>query len=203
MQTLKLGSRGADVMALQRKLNLQPDGVFGQLTLEAVKAFQQAHALSPDGIVGPKTLSALGGLPSSGSSRAIDKIIVHCTATPEGQEVSVSTIRKWHIARKFTDIGYHYVVYLDGSVHAGRPESVMGAHCTGHNSHSIGVCYVGGYAKDGKTIKDTRTPAQKSAMLNLLKALKTKYPKARIHSHKDFANKACPCFDATKEYAGV
>ncbi|MDE6256057.1 MAG: N-acetylmuramoyl-L-alanine amidase, partial [Muribaculaceae bacterium] len=72
--------------------------------------------------------------------RKIDKIILHCSATPEGREVTVNDIRSWHIQRGFRTIGYHYVVYLDGSVHAGRPVEEIGAHCLGQNKNSIGVC---------------------------------------------------------------
>ena len=136
-------------------------------------------------------------------ARRIDKIIVHCSATPEGKDYSVDTIRKWHLQRGFSDIGYHYIIYRDGSIHTGRDESVIGAHCKGHNSNSIGVCYIGGVAADGKTPKDTRTSEQKQSLLKLLKELKVKYPKASIHGHRDFANKACPSFDATKEYSSI
>ena len=136
-------------------------------------------------------------------ARRIDKIIVHCSATPEGKDYSVDTIRKWHLQRGFSDIGYHYIIYRDGSIHTGRDESVIGAHCKGHNSNSIGVCYIGGVAADGKTPKDTRTSEQKQSLLKLLKELKAKYPKASIHGHRDFANKACPSFDATKEYSSI
>ena len=136
-------------------------------------------------------------------ARKIDKIIVHCSATPEGKDYSVDTIRKWHLQRGFSDIGYHYIIYRDGSIHTGRDESVIGAHCKGHNSNSIGVCYIGGVAADGKTPKDTRTTEQKQSLLKLLKELKVKYPKASIHGHRDFANKACPSFDATKEYSSI
>jgi N-acetylmuramoyl-L-alanine amidase len=135
--------------------------------------------------------------------RNIKELIVHCAATPEGKDYTVADIKKWHLARGFNDIGYHYVIYRDGSIHKGRSEDVIGAHCTGHNSNSIGVCYIGGVATDGKTPKDTRTAAQKSALLSVLKQLKAKYPNAKIYSHKDFANKACPSFDATKEYANL
>ena len=135
--------------------------------------------------------------------RKIDKIIVHCSATPEGKDYSVDTIRKWHLQRGFSDIGYHYIIYRDGSIHIGRDEFVIGAHCKGHNSNSIGVCYIGGCASDGKTPKDTRTSEQRQSLLNLLKELKVKYPKASIHGHRDFANKACPSFDATKEYSSI
>ena len=136
-------------------------------------------------------------------ARRIDKIIVHCSATPEGKDYSVDTIRKWHLQRGFSDIGYHYIIYRDGSIHTGRDESVIGAHCKGHNSNSIGVCYIGGVAADGKTPKDTRTSEQRQSLLKLLKELKVKYPKASIHGHRDFANKACPSFDATKEYSSI
>lgn len=132
--------------------------------------------------------------------RRIDEIIIHCTETPAGRRVTVADIDQWHKDKGWVGIGYHYVVYLDGSVHMGREEEVVGAHCAGHNAHSIGVCYVGGLSKDGKTLMDTRTTAQKEAMLVLLRVLKRSYPNAEIHGHRDFSKKACPCFDATEEY---
>ena len=135
--------------------------------------------------------------------RKINEIIVHCAATPEGKNFKAADIDRWHRERKMKCIGYHYVVDLDGTVEPGRPESEIGAHCLGHNQYSIGVCYVGGLAADGKTPKDTRTAAQKEALLALLKKLKAKYPKASIHGHRDFAAKACPSFDATTEYKNI
>ena len=134
--------------------------------------------------------------------RNINLIIVHCSATPEGRNVSVADIDRWHRERGFDGIGYHYVVYIDGSVHEGRPLNKVGAHCKGHNVHSIGICYVGGVDLNGKP-KDTRTLAQKDALVNLLMRLKRRFPKAVIRGHRDFAAKACPSFDATKEYAGI
>lgn len=133
--------------------------------------------------------------------RNINKIIIHCSATPEGKDVKTETIRGWHIkGNGWNDIGYHYVIELDGSVHKGRDESKVGAHCQGYNFNSIGICYVGGVAKDGKTPKDTRTEKQKESLLALLKELKAKYPRATIHGHREFAAKACPSFDAKSEY---
>lgn len=197
---LKLGSIGNEVKALQEKLNLKADGIFGPLTEEAVRDFQRSNGLEVDGIVGANTLSKLN---LSVNKRNIKELIVHCSATPEGKDYSVDTIRQWHLQRGFSDIGYHYVVYRDGSIHIGRDESIIGAHCTGHNTNSIGVCYIGGCASDGKTPKDTRTAEQKQSLVKLLKELKTKYPQASIHGHRDFANKACPSFDATKEYSSI
>ena len=135
--------------------------------------------------------------------RRITEIIVHCSATPEGKDFTVADITRWHKARKFVTIGYHYVIYRNGEVHNGRPERQVGAHCTGHNSYSIGVCYIGGVAKDGKTPKDTRTSAQRLALERLLKHLKERFPNATIRGHRDFAAKACPSFDATEEYKNL
>ena len=133
--------------------------------------------------------------------RKINKLIVHCSATPEGRDVKTETIKDWHVnGNHCKDIGYHYVIELDGSIHKGRDENVIGAHCSGQNANSIGICYVGGVAKDGKTPKDTRTDAQKHSLLELLKELKAKYPNATIHGHREFAAKACPSFDAKYEY---
>lgn len=132
--------------------------------------------------------------------RKINKIIVHCAATPEGKAFSVKDIDRWHKERGFTKIGYHYIIYLDGSIHQGREEEEVGAHCVGHNKDSIGVCYIGGTTKDNKTAKDTRTDVQKRALIELLKQLKSKYPQAEIYGHRDFAKKECPSFDAKTEY---
>ena len=205
MQTLKKGSRGNDVKVLQKALHLYEDGIFGALTEEAVKQFQSANGLKPDGVVGDKTWSVI--LPKKDeltkSKRNIKEIIVYCTATPEGRPVTIKEITNWHKQRGFTTIGYHYIVMLDGVVCNGRDVNVAGAHCVNHNAISIGVCYVGGLTKDGKKEKDTRTPAQKYALLQLLKKLKALYPNAKIYGHRDFANKACPSFDATKEYKNL
>lgn len=135
--------------------------------------------------------------------RDIDKIIVHCSATPEGRHTTVEEIRQWHLQRGWKDIGYHYVIYLDGTIHRGRPESVVGAHCSGYNKNSIGVCYIGGVAKDGKTPKDTRTEGQKRALREILNRLKRDYPKATLHGHNEFANKACPSFNVKEEYKNL
>lgn len=135
--------------------------------------------------------------------RNITEIIVHCSATAGGRDFRAADIDRWHRAQGWDGIGYHYVVDLDGTIETGRDIEKAGAHCLGHNAHSIGVCYIGGCASDGKTPKDTRTGAQKDALLKLLRLLRTAYPKATIHGHRDFAAKACPSFDATAEYKGI
>ena len=131
--------------------------------------------------------------------RDIKEIIVHCSATPEGRNYTVEEIDRWHKNRGWSGIGYHYVIYLDGSIHKGRDIEKVGAHCTNHNKNSIGVCYIGGCDKDMNP-KDTRTQEQKDALIEVLTRLKKRYPDAKIYGHRDFANKACPSFDATTEY---
>ena len=136
--------------------------------------------------------------------RKINKIIIHCSATPEGKDYTVQQIRQWHTTPKpkgngWRDIGYHFVIYRDGSIHKGRPIEQIGAHTSGYNANSIGICYIGGCAADGKTPKDTRTEAQKAALIALCKELKASYPLATIHGHNEFANKACPSFIVKKD----
>jgi len=133
--------------------------------------------------------------------RKINKIIVHCSATREGQNVDVDTIRRWHvIERGWSDIGYHFVITLNGEVKEGRPLERSGAHCKGYNKSSIGICYVGG-CDNGMNPKDTRTEKQKEAIINLIKDLKVKYTKInKVTGHNVYASKACPCFDAVTEY---
>lgn len=131
--------------------------------------------------------------------RKITKIIIHCSATPEGRDYTIADIDRWHKQKGWKGIGYHYVVYRDGSVHSGRNIEEIGAHCTGQNANSIGICYIGGLSADGKTAKDTRTSEQKKALRDLVKKLQTKYPNVTIHGHNEFANKACPCFDVKTE----
>lgn len=125
--------------------------------------------------------------------RKITKIILHCSATPEGRDVTAAQIDQWHRQRGFKMIGYHYVVRLDGTVEPGRSETVVGAHCSGQNSHSIGVCYIGGCDKNMKP-KDTRTAAQRKALREIVADLRRRYPRATVHGHYEFAAKACPSF---------
>ena len=132
--------------------------------------------------------------------RSIDMIVVHCTATKEGKNFDIDDVRMWHKARGWKDVGYHYVIGLDGQCWGGRKEEVVGAHASGYNQHSIGVCYVGGLDENGKP-KDTRTQKQKQTMYFLLKELKAKYPKAVIVGHRDLdKGKSCPCFSVREEF---
>lgn len=135
--------------------------------------------------------------------RKINKIIVHCTATPAGRTVTVADVDKWHKERGWSGIGYHYLIGINGEVWKGRDESAVGAHVSGQNADSIGVAYAGGLTASGKLSTDTRTAAQKASLLKLIKELKAKYPNAKVFGHSDFSNKACPCFDAKSEYVNI
>ena len=139
--------------------------------------------------------------------RPVNTIVIHCSDTPEGRPVSVETIRRWHLDRGWRDIGYHYVIDLDGNVHEGRPIGQIGAHVRGHNTGTIGICYVGGVTNDGRLApKDTRTPAQVEALRSLVAELAETYPGIMtVKGHRDFPRvaKACPCFDAQPELQPV
>lgn len=228
MTTIKQGRRGEEVKVLQKLLNITADGIFGKNTDAAVRAYQKTHGLTPDGIVGPHTWESLG-FPAS--NRYIDEIIIHCSATREGVNYSVDKIDATHKARKFstyTDekgktryIGYHYVILLDGTIVKCRPETKIGCHASGHNTRSIGVCYIGGLDArdtDGKMIKDTRTPQQKASLIKVIKDIKKRYGTVkRVIGHRDTSPdlngngiiepyefiKGCPCFDAIEEYSNI
>ena len=136
--------------------------------------------------------------------RQINKIIIHCTATPEGREVSVNDLHKWHVVDNgWSDVGYHWFIDINGTLHECRPEHKSGAHAKGHNKNSVGVCYAGGMTKDMTEAKDTRTNDQKETLHCLLEDLKGRYPQAEIIGHRDVSSKACPSFDAKAEYSKI
>lgn len=235
MITIRNGCKGEAVKTLQTALNkygynLKVDGAFGAKTETAVLDYQKKYGLSVDGIVGAKTWSKLG-YPTSevAMPRFINEIILHCSATKEGVDFTSDSINAAHKARKFSTyvdpdtgekiyIGYHFYIHRDGTIEPCRPINVRGCHAVNHNSNSIGICYVGGLDKtdtNGTKIKDTRTPAQKKAILTLCEKLIADYPTIkRIIGHRDTSPdlnhngviepfefiKGCPCFDAIPEY---
>ena len=130
-------------------------------------------------------------------------IIIHCAATKVTSNVTVEQIISMHKQRGFSTIGYHYYITKDGIIHKGRQENQVGAHCLGYNAKSIGICYEGGL--DAASFPaDTRTLEQKASLLALLRELKRIFPRALIVGHHDLnPTKACPCFDAEREYRGL
>lgn len=210
----KRGSTGAVVKQIQEALHLLADGIYGAITEDAVKVFQRENGLTVDGIVGPATLAKLIPQRLKKSERKITEIIIHCTATPDGKDYTVDDIRRWHKQRGYSDVGYHYIVYRNGILAQGRDVNTIGAHASGHNAHSIGICYIGGMSADNTRPEDTRTLRQKGRLLSLLVDLRKLYPNARIIGHRDLSEdkngdgiiepsewmKACPSFDAKSEY---
>ena len=128
--------------------------------------------------------------------RKINMIVIHCTATRVNRDFPVEALESCHKARGFRTIGYHYYITKDGVIYPCRSESEIGSHAKHYNAHSIGICYEGGLDANGNPA-DTRTPAQKQAMVKLLQSLCTDYPEAEILGHRDlpWVKKSCPCFD--------
>lgn len=132
--------------------------------------------------------------------RKINEIIIHCTATEYYLPVTKTDLYRWHVVeRHFSDIGYHYLIHQDGSLTTCRPLYLAGAHCKGHNQHSIGICYVGGLFSG--TPYDTRSIRAKETLNKLIKDLCNSFPITKITGHNEYSNKSCPCFDAKKEYS--
>jgi N-acetylmuramoyl-L-alanine amidase len=133
--------------------------------------------------------------------RAINEAILHYSATPEGRDFDVEDIREWHVdGNGWSDVGYHYVIKLDGTIQEGRPISKTGAHCKGHNKGSVGICYIGGGLKNGT---DTRTEAQKASILQLLIELTNVYGIKKISGHNQYSKKNCPGFNVPSEYSSL
>lgn len=131
-------------------------------------------------------------------SRIINRIVVHCSATPEGTPFNAADIDRWHRDRGWNGIGYHAVVLLYGTVESGRDESLAGAHVRGHNKDSLSVVYIGGVAADGRTAKDTRTALQRVALRRVVLGWMLKYriSASRVYGHYELdGGKACPSFD--------
>ncbi len=157
----------------------------------------------------------------NGQAREVNQIAVHCTATAEGRNVTMSELDSWHKARGFSKqklsghyCGYHFVIALDGTIMCGRDLREVGAHVSGYNSKSIGVCYVGGLDASGKKAKDTRTDEQKDTLIWLISELKHVLNIRKVQGHRDYSPdkngngiiesfewiKDCPCFNAIPEY---
>lgn len=151
--------------------------------------------------------------------RKITGIVIHCSATREGENYDLADIERWHLERGFKRVGYHFIIKLDGTIQPGRILSQAGAHVSGHNSHTIGICYIGGLDDNGKA-KDTRTPQQKESLRWLVHAIKTHMKGGSaltVKGHRDYSPdlnkdgiiqkyerlKDCPCFDAIPEYQDI
>ncbi|MDQ1856189.1 N-acetylmuramoyl-L-alanine amidase [Chryseobacterium sp. WLY505] len=135
--------------------------------------------------------------------RTINYIVIHCTATQS--DVKIESIKRyWKESLKWKNPGYHYMIKADGEIVNTLPIGQVSNGVAGWNSQIINISYIGGIDKSGNP-EDTRTEEQKKSIIKLLRELKSTFPKAKIQGHKDFPNvhKACPSFDAKKEYSGL
>ena len=146
--------------------------------------------------------------------KAPHTIVVHSSATQPIAGIDRVDIRAWHLKQGWRDIGYHFVIPIDGVVQPGRPITETGSHVRGHNANTIGVCLVGGVGKDSKPA-DNYLPVQKDALFSLIESLRKQFPSIkRIVGHRDLSPdlnkdgkitpnewvKACPCFDVARWY---
>lgn len=136
--------------------------------------------------------------------RDIKRIIIHCSATPPDMDIGVKEIRDWHVkGNGWKDIGYHYVIRLNGEIESGRSIDQVGAHTKGHNSDSIGICYIGGLNKNNKP-KDTMYKCQEDSMRELIFSLRVVADEElTIHGHNEFSDKACPSFKVNKKFKDI
>ena len=133
-------------------------------------------------------------------ARIVNEIIVHCAATKPSMDIGAEEIRGWHVeGNGWSDIGYHWVIRRDGTIEAGRPEDISGAHCKDHNSGSIGVCLVGGIDEAGDADANF-TMAQYTSLKEVLNDIRMRNTITKLSGHRDYANKACPSFDVNAWY---
>lgn len=144
----------------------------------------------------------------------VNRLVVHCSATRASADIGVADIRLWHKRQGWRDVGYHYVIRRNGTVEKGRPDNEPGAHASGFNGDSIGICMVGGVGENGKG-EDNFTAAQYAALFTTLTRLKKAWPNAEVLGHRDLSPdrnkdgkvtkneymKECPSFSARDWWA--
>jgi len=118
--------------------------------------------------------------------REINKIIIHCSATPNSRFHDAADIDRWHKENGWSGIGYHYVICTTGKVDKGRDDSEVGAHVHGLNGDSIGICIIG---------TDKYNAVQWYRLRELVAKLLAKYPDSKVIGHNEVSHKSCPGFD--------
>ena len=196
----------AFVRAFQRSAGLVIDGNAGPLTLAALHAaFPGGAPPVPPVAPMPASEAPVGGARLFQGRAEVREIIIHCAATrPEWmQESTLATkraeIRRWHLARGFSDIGYHWLIDRDGKVMAGRLEGVVGSHVKGRNTGTLGVCLIGGHGSATSDLfAENFTPEQDAALRRLIREIQGRANIQTISGHSQYANKACPGFEVDK-----
>lgn len=127
--------------------------------------------------------------------RTVNKVIIHCADTPSSMDIGVNEIRHWHVdERGWSDVGYHYVIRRDGTIEVGRMEDVQGAHCSGQNAQSLGICLVG---------RDEFTDEQFSSLEKLVQSIEVRYGLVEVCGHYKYSTKTCPNFSVEEWLANV
>lgn len=112
-----------------------------------------------------------------------DEVILHHA---EASSATVWDINDWHLSNGWVGIGYHYYIRKDGSIYRGRPEWAVGAHATGHNDRSIGICCEGAY------MTETMPAAQLASLKALLRDIMGRYGTLALKRHRDVNATSCP-----------
>ena len=141
--------------------------------------------------------------------RKITEIIIHCSATAHGWmawlgvEEQAAEIDRWHKAKGWSGIGYHYVVGRDGAIATGRSLERDGAHVAGRNAGTIGICLIGGGGSNATDQPEQHyTPEQLAALRDLIDRLHDRFGNVQVTGHNQFAAKACPGFNVPRWWAG-
>ena len=130
--------------------------------------------------------------------KSTDYIVIHCAAPKASMDIGLTEIRKWHVQDNgWRDVGYHYIIRRNGEVELGRSNRDTGAHAAGYNHKSVSLCMVGGMAEDNSA-ENNFTAQQWTALLDLVKQLKSNYPDADVIGHNEISEKECPSFDVQK-----
>lgn len=119
-------------------------------------------------------------------------LVIHCSDSPPGRGDNAETIHRWHKEKRWSGIGYHFVILEDGTVEAGRPVYWKGAHCRNHNSESLGICLMG----------NGDYPERQMIELEcLIDQLLEEFPNAGVIGHNELdPSKTCPNFNVHEWY---
>jgi len=178
------------------------DGMFGPRTAAAGQAWLAAGGKA-------RPVAPVPGVRLFQGRAEVREIVIHCAATrPEWYaNITLATkraeIRRWHLARGFSDIGYHWLIDRDGKVMAGRMESIVGSHVKGRNTGTLGVCLIGGHGSaTSDPFAENFTPEQDAALRRLIREIQGRANIQTISGHSQYANKACPGFEVDKWLRG-
>jgi len=210
MKLIQRGSQGTEVKKWQRFLNDNDhdcgkiDGKFGGRTQAETIEWQRESGLVADGIVGKLSVQKAetqGFEKQQSYTREVNELIIHITASNDN--ATVEDIRAGHIARGFSDIGYHYLIDGEGDCHPGRDEDVIGAHCAGYNVGTIALAYIarGDDHKPNAPFGEFMTEKQKAGLIAKAREIikRRNLTKHDVSGHNNYnLGKACPCFQVKK-----